>query len=82
MKAFTPMFRYPTPSFPPLLQRQSLFPIESFYQVFPHFPALPVQQHADLPVSVPHSRLSDFSDAHPQCRPWIFMRAIAKRSSI
>src|SRR6266550_6145578 len=37
--------------------------------------------HGDR-VPVPHSCLSDFSDAHPECSPWIFMRSIPKRSSI
>lgn len=76
MESLSAMLRHPTMAFPPLPQRQSLFPIDSFHQVFADFPALAVQQHADLPVSVPHSRLSDLADAHSKSGPRIFVAAI------
>jgi hypothetical protein len=82
MKAFTPMLRHSPPPFSPLVQRQSLFPIEAFYQVFAHFPALTIQQHADLPISVAYSRLRDLPDAHPKSGPWIFVTAISECPAI
>jgi len=64
------------------MQHSSLFPIEAFYQVFPHIPALAVQQHANLSVSVSHSRLHNLPDAHPKSGPRVFVTAIAECPAI
>ncbi|MGB6625075.1 MAG: hypothetical protein WBE43_09830, partial [Candidatus Acidiferrales bacterium] len=36
----------------------------------------------DLPVSVSHSGLGDFADAHSQSSPWILVAAIAEGPTI
>jgi hypothetical protein len=82
MKPFAAMFRDPTMTFPPLVECQSFFSIEAFHQVFTDLPALAVQQHPDLPVSIPHTGLSDLSDTHPERGARILMTAIPKGSSM
>ncbi len=50
----------------PLLQGQALFLVQPVHQILTCVPALAVQQHADLAISIAHSCLSDFADPHPQ----------------
>ena len=58
LRSLPPMDRYPAPASQPLPERQSLFSIESVHQISSHFPALPMEQRQDLPISVTHSSLA------------------------
>lgn len=50
----------------PMPERQAFFPVEPIDEVLARGPAFTVEQHAHLPVAVPHSCLSQLQDALPE----------------
>jgi hypothetical protein len=60
----------------PLLQGQALFLAHPVHQILACVPALAVQQHADLAISVTHPALCDLPYPHPQLRPWLLMALV------
>lgn len=51
------------------VQRQALFTIQPVHQLLAYIPALPLQQHPNLPVAVADAGLGNLPNPLPQCGP-------------